>query len=95
MMIITLPFVFPIVEKFGINPIWFGILFVKLIEISVVTPPVGLNLFAVMSAAGKECTFRQLVMGVLPFLGMEMITLTILILFPQISLWLPDTMLGG
>jgi C4-dicarboxylate transporter, DctM subunit len=94
MMIITLPFVFPIVEKFGINPIWFGILFVKLIEISVVTPPVGLNLFAVMSAAGKECTFRQLVAGVLPFLGMEIITLTLLIIFPEISLWLPDTMLG-
>jgi TRAP-type C4-dicarboxylate transport system permease large subunit len=49
MMIITLPFVFQVIVQYGINPIWFGIIFVKVIEISVITPPVGLNLYAVMS----------------------------------------------
>jgi len=93
MMIITLPFVFPVIQQFGIDPIWFGIIFVKVIEISVITPPVGLNLYAVMSGAGKDANFKDLVYGVIPFLITDVITLTILILFPQISLWLPNTMI--
>mgnify|MGYP003708021757 CR=1 FL=1 len=52
MMIVTLPFLFPVVTALDINPIWFGIVLVKLIEISVVTPPVGINLFAVLGAVG-------------------------------------------
>ena len=58
-MVIILPFVFPVIVKFGIDPIWFGIIFVKLIEISVITPPVGLNLYAVMSGAGKDADSRS------------------------------------
>jgi len=94
MMVVTLPFLFPVVQHFDIDPIWFGILVVKLIEISVITPPVGMNLFAVMSAADPDTKFSDLVRGVMPFIAMEMVVLTILIVFPEISLWLPEKMLG-
>jgi tripartite ATP-independent transporter DctM subunit len=93
-MIITLPFVFPVILQFGIDPIWFGIIFVKVIEISVITPPVGLNLYAVMTGAGEHASFKDLCLGVVPFLIADFITLAILIIFPQISLWLPITMMG-
>ncbi|GAB5467451.1 MAG: TRAP transporter permease [Rhodospirillales bacterium] len=89
MMVITLPFIFPAVLHFDIDPIWFGIVLVKLIEISVITPPVGLNLFAVMSAVDKDTTFLHLVKGVLPFLIMELFVLALLIMLPGLATWLP------
>ncbi|MGE3702285.1 MAG: TRAP transporter large permease [Hyphomicrobiaceae bacterium] len=94
MMVVTLPFVFPIVVALKIDPIWFGIVLVKLIEISVVTPPVGVNLFAVMSAAGKGTQMAEVVRGVLPFIALELIVLTLLVVFPELSIWLPNQMLG-
>jgi len=93
LMVVTLPFVFPIIMRFGIDPIWFGIIIVKIIEISVITPPVGINLYAVMSGAGKDASFRDLTVGVLPFILVDLITLAILIAFPVLSLWLPETMI--
>jgi tripartite ATP-independent transporter DctM subunit len=94
MMVVTLPFVFPIVTALDIDPIWFGIVLVKLIEISVVTPPVGVNLFAVSSAAGKETTMGEIVRGVLPFIGFEILVLALLVALPELSTWLPNQMLG-
>ena len=93
LMVVTLPFVFPIIMRFGIDPIWFGIIIVKIIEISVITPPVGINLYAVMSGAGKDANFRDLTVGVLPFILVDLITLAILITFPALSLWIPETMI--
>lgn len=92
MMVITLPFIFPAVVHFDIDPIWFGIVLVKLIEISVITPPVGLNLFAVMSAVDRDTTFLHLVKGVLPFLIMELMVLAMLIAVPALATWLPEQM---
>lgn len=94
MMVITLPFLFPLVQNYQIDPIFFGILFVKMIEISTLTPPVGLNLYAAVSAAGKDMNMKEATMGVLPFIGVEAVTMVELIMFPQLSLWLPNTMLG-
>jgi TRAP-type C4-dicarboxylate transport system permease large subunit len=94
MMVITLPFIFPLVQRFQIDPIYFGILFVKMIEISTLTPPVGLNLYAAVSAAGKDGNMTDATKGIVPFLGVEAITMIELISFPQLSLWLPNTMLG-
>jgi TRAP-type C4-dicarboxylate transport system permease large subunit len=94
MMVVTLPFLFPVVVALGIDPIWFGIVLVKLIEISVITPPVGVNLFAVLGTAGRETNFKDLVVGVTPFIGLEMIVLAILIIFPELATWLPQQMLG-
>jgi len=95
LMVITLPFVFPAVLQADINPIWFAIILIKIIEISAITPPVGINLFAVMSGAGEQGDFRDLIIGVLPFLLADIVTLIILIIFPSLSLWLPDKMILG
>ncbi len=95
MMVVTLPFLFPVVVALNIDPIWFGIVLVKLIEISVVTPPVGINLFAVMGAVGKQATFRDVSFGVIPFILFDLIVLALLILFPELATWLPKQMIAG
>lgn len=94
MMVVTLPFLFPVVVALDIDPIWFGIVLVKLIEISVITPPVGVNLFAVLSAAGRETNFKDVVNGVIPFIVLEFIVLAFLIVFPELATWLPKQMLA-
>jgi len=94
MMVVTLPFIYPVVVALEIDPIWFGIVLVKLIEISVITPPVGLNLFAVLSAAGDRASFHNVVKGVMPFIALELIVLTLLVLVPELITWLPDRMIG-
>lgn len=94
MMVVTLPFLFPVVVALKIDPIWFGIILVKLIEISVLTPPVGLNLFAVQGAAGGKASFQDVVRGVIPFIGLEIIVLVLLVMVPELVTWLPDRMIG-
>ena len=95
MMVVTLPFLFPVVVELNIDPIWFGIVLVKLIEISVVTPPVGINLFAVMGAVGKEASFKDVCIGVIPFIILDLIVLALLIIFPELATWLPKQMIAG
>jgi C4-dicarboxylate transporter DctM subunit len=92
MMVITLPIVYPIITKLGFSGIWFGILMIKAIEIAVITPPVGFNAYVVHSAAGGKVKLEDVFAGILPFLLMDIVTLAVLIAFPQISLWLPNTM---
>jgi tripartite ATP-independent transporter DctM subunit len=92
MLVVTLPFLFPISQDLGVNPVWFGIIVVKLIEISVITPPIGLNLFAVQSAAGPGTSFGTIVQGVVPFIIIELGVLATLIAFPALSLWLPGAL---
>ena len=70
-------------------------LLVKLIEISVITPPVGINLFAVLGAVSGQARFGDVVRGVAPFLLMELLVLALLILFPAIATWLPEQMIAG
>ena len=92
MLVMTVPFVFPVIKSFGMDPIWFGIIVTKMIEIAVITPPVGLNLFAVVSASSGRVKTGDLFYGILPFVAMELVILTILIVFPGLSTWLPTTM---
>jgi TRAP-type C4-dicarboxylate transport system permease large subunit len=94
MLIITIPFVMPVVNSLGLDPIWFGVIVIKLIEIATITPPIGINLFAVMSAADGQVTSSQLFRGILPFVGMEFLVLLTLLLFPALSTWLPDTIMN-
>lgn len=89
-MVITLPFVFPLTQRYGIDPVWFGILFVKLIEIALITPPVGLNLYAGISGAQGAADLADVVKGVLPFLAVDILTLALLVAVPELSTWLPD-----
>lgn len=94
MMAITLPIVFPIVEKLGFSGIWFGVLVIKTCEIGNITPPVGLNVYTVHASAQGKVRLEEIFQGILPFFVMDVLTLAILVAFPQISLWLPDSMLG-
>ena len=93
MMVVTLPFLFPAVVALDIDPIWFGIVLVKLIEISVITPPVGFNLFAVMSAVRGQATFGHVYKGVIPFIVLDLLVLVLLIMYPELATWLPETMI--
>ncbi len=93
MLVMTVPFVYPVVKSLGLDPIWFGVIVVKLIEIAVITPPVGMNLFAVMSASGGEVAAGRIFRGILPFVIIEMFVLIVLIAFPALSTWLPTKML--
>ncbi|MEO1190634.1 MAG: TRAP transporter large permease [Pseudomonadota bacterium] len=92
LLVVTVPFLFPISQALGLDPIWFGVLVVKLIEIAAITPPVGLNLFAVLAAAEGKVESGALFKGVLPFLAVEVVVLGLLLAFPGISTWLPMTM---
>ncbi|WP_323040034.1 TRAP transporter large permease [Gemmobacter sp.] len=93
MMVITLPFLYPTARSLGVDPIWFGIIVVKLVEIAAITPPIGINLFAVISASGGRVTSREAFVGVLPFVAAELVVLGLLLSFPAISTYLPGTMM--
>jgi C4-dicarboxylate transporter, DctM subunit len=88
---LVVPLAFPIITKLGFDPVWFGIILTLNVEIGMVTPPVGLNLF-IMKTVHPSLDMDIVVKGALPYLGILMICLVILILFPQISLWLPNLM---
>ena len=94
MMVVTLPFVFPIIQAVGIDPIWFGIIVVQLIQIAMITPPIGLTLFAAAGAARGLATMEDIFRGILPFVLLSIGIWVVLVAFPQITLWLPNTMAG-
>jgi C4-dicarboxylate transporter DctM subunit len=90
-MLLTLPIMIPVLTELGVNLIWFGILVVKLLEIGLITPPVGLNVFAAKTIAGDRISLEQIFTGVSWFLVCELIVLGLLVAFPQIALFLPKT----
>jgi tripartite ATP-independent transporter DctM subunit len=91
MILLTVPVFFPLIVHLGFDPIWFGILIVVVVEIGLISPPVGMNLF-VLNALLPRVPTRTLFSGVLPFLVADIVRLAILIAFPAISLWLPSLM---
>jgi tripartite ATP-independent transporter DctM subunit len=93
MMVLTLPIFFPIITQLGIDPIWFGVLVVLTLEMGLISPPVGINVFIVNSVA-RNVPLGQIFVGVIPFWLAMLVTLIILVLFPQIALLLPNTMIG-
>jgi len=94
-MLITLPVFLPLVKAHGFDPIWFGILFVVMMEISYMTPPFGFNLFYLRSVAPPEVTMRDIYWSVGPYTLVELTGLFIIVLFPAIALWLPDLIFSG
>ena len=91
-MVLTLPILFPIITQLGFNPIWFGIMMTINMEMANITPPVGLNLYVVKSVSPPDMTTSEIMLGSLPFVGVLAIGIILLIIFPQIALWLPSTM---
>lgn len=90
-MVLTLPFMVPLIEGYGLNLIWFGVIVVKLLEIGLITPPVGLNVF-VVSNVTKSVGIDKIFAGVTRFLAVDLLVLLLLILFPIISLLIPGSM---
>ena len=87
-LVITVPLIYPVAMSFGFDGIWLAILFVKLIEIGMVTPPVGINCFVVAGTAGVKVD--RVFAGVLPFVFLDLIMTAILFAFPILSTWLPS-----
>jgi tripartite ATP-independent transporter DctM subunit len=93
MMVLTLPIVFPVVTGLGFDPIWFGVLLVIMLEMGLITPPVGINCFIVKSVA-PDVELSDIFRGVLPFMLAMVVLVVLLLMFPAIALYLPNTMLG-
>jgi len=91
MLLLTLPFVFPLVQSLGFDPIWFGIIMVSVVEVGLITPPVGMNLFVIM-ATTPGLKLGTVSRGVIPFLMADVLRVVLLILFPPLVLWLPSLM---
>ena len=85
MILITMPIVFPIILELGYDPIWFGIIVVKAVELGCITPPVGLNVFVVKSSV-PDAPLGEIFKGCIPFVLMEILIIVLLIAFPQIAL---------
>lgn len=91
-MMLTIPIFLPIVSSLGYDPLWFGILFVTNMEIALITPPMGINLFLVRNTFNIQT--GELLKGILPFLFVLIIFLVLMVVFPDLSLWLPSMMIN-
>ena len=92
MIVITVPLLFPVLVSYGIDPIWFGIILVVFIELGQISPPIGINLFVIQSISRGK--FSDVVLGTVPFHLIMFLLLLLLVIFPEIALWLPGRMLG-
>lgn len=94
MLVIVAPLYIPLVLKLGFNPIWFGILYTITCQIAYITPPFGYNLFLMRAMAPPEITLGDIYRSVVPFALMMVLTIIILMVFPQVALWLPNAYMG-
>ena len=93
MMVLTLPVLFPLVTGLGFDPVWFGVITIKTAEIGMVTPPVGMNLY-VMKATDPSLDLGDLFRGAAAFIPCDLVVLALLVAFPGIALFIPDSMFG-
>jgi tripartite ATP-independent transporter DctM subunit len=91
MVLLTIPIVFPIIKALGYDPVWFGIVVVMVVELGLITPPIGMNVFVIKGIA-KDVPLETIFRGVMPFVVAQIALIAILVLLPQIALWLPSTM---
>jgi TRAP-type C4-dicarboxylate transport system permease large subunit len=92
MMLLTLPFFMPLVAKFGIDPVWFGTLFLISMQVGLLSPPFGLLLFVMKGVAPPEITMQQIYAAALPYVWFGLLVLVLILLFPAIATWLPALM---
>jgi C4-dicarboxylate transporter DctM subunit len=91
MIILTVPIVFPLIAALGFDPIWFGVIIVMTVELGLIHPPVGMNVFVIKSVV-KEVSFTTIFRGVIPFVLTDLVRLIILIAFPVLATFLPSRM---
>jgi len=94
-MMITIPVFLPVIEKLGFSPLWFGIIFVIQMEIGYMTPPFGFNLFYLKGIVPPGISMADIYRSVIPYTMVELTGMILVIIFPQIALWLPTLLLGG
>jgi tripartite ATP-independent transporter DctM subunit len=92
LLLLTLPLILPLVEGADLNLIWFGIIVVKLLEVGLVTPPIGLNVYVIKGALGNSVTLSEVFKGVTWFIVMDIVALLLIVLIPALSLYLPQRM---
>nr|WP_213394510.1 TRAP transporter large permease subunit [Yoonia sp.] len=90
MMLLTVPIFFPLALTLGFDPVWFALIILLALEISFTTPPFGLLLFVMKGVAPKDTTMREIYAAAFPYIGCSMLLVVLLILFPQLALWLPS-----
>ncbi len=93
MILITVPVFLPLVKSFGYDPVWFAIIVVIVVEVGLIHPPVGMNLF-VIQAQAPDVTIGSIYRGILPFLLAPLLLIVLLLLFPGLALWLPKVLYG-
>lgn len=91
MVILTVPIIFPAVTALGFDPIWFGVIIVMTVELGLIHPPVGMNVFVIKTVV-QDVSFSTIFKGVIPFVLTDIVRLTILIAFPVLATWLPSHM---
>ncbi len=91
MIILTIPIVFPVIKALGFDPIWFGVIIVMTVELGLIHPPVGMNVFVIKSVI-KDVKLSTVFYGVMPFVLTDILRLAVLIVFPILALWLPSHM---
>jgi C4-dicarboxylate transporter, DctM subunit len=91
MIILTVPIIFPVITALGFDPIWFGVIIVMTVELGLIHPPVGMNVFVIKSVV-KDVSFTTIFKGVIPFVLTDMVRLVILIAFPIVATFLPSRM---
>jgi len=91
MIILTIPIIFPVIKALGFDPIWFGVIIVMTVELGLIHPPVGMNVFVIKSVI-KDVKLSTIFYGVMPFVLTDILRLAVLIAFPIIALWLPSHM---
>jgi tripartite ATP-independent transporter DctM subunit len=92
MVLLTMPIFIPVILALGFDPIWFGVILCLMCEMALITPPVGMNVFVISGMSGVK--MYTVFKGIMPFLTAMVVCMALLIAFPQISLWLPRTMMG-
>jgi len=93
MMILTTPFIYPIVVGVGCDPIWWGVVLTVLIEAALITPPVGLNLYVVQGMRERG-PIADVIWGAVPFVGAMMLLIVVLMIYPDLALRLPKLVMG-
>jgi len=100
MILLAIPFFWPVIAglDFGMSPddlkIWFGILALIVVELGLITPPVGMNVF-VINALARDVPMSRTFIGVMPFFGAELVRVALLLAFPSLTLWLPRVLAGS
>ena len=94
MLVIVAPLYIPLVGQLGFNLIWFGILYTITCQIAYITPPFGYNLFLMRAMAPPEITLVDIYRSIVPFFFLMVLSIVIIMIFPQIALWLPELYSG-